>query len=73
MTHIHDKEVTKIYEFNFLYDMIDPHKRTKILNIHYSHILHGYLNTREGKVEFKNFLILLDSRCSSMIVMERLF
>ena len=36
---------------------------------HYSHILHVCMNTRKGKEKFKNFQILLNSGCSSTIVM----
>ena len=31
------------------------------------------MNTRYGRAKFKNFLILLDSGCSSTILMGRLF
>ena len=72
IVHIHDKEVNKITECNLLHDIINPHKCTKILNIHYSPILHGCMNTRNGKAKFKDFRVLLDSACSSMIVMGRL-
>ena len=30
------------------------------------------MNTRKGRAKFKNFHILLDSRCSSTIIMRRL-
>ena len=36
---IHDYEVNKIAEWNLLHDIINPTKRTKKLNIHYSPIL----------------------------------
>ena len=55
MMRIHDKEVNKIAEFNLLHDIISLPKRTKSLNIHYSPILHGCMNTREGKARFKKF------------------
>ena len=72
MVFIHDKEVNKILEFNLLHDIINPPKRTKTLNIRYSIILHGCINTRKVKAKFKNFLILLGILCSSTIVMGRL-
>ena len=59
MTRIHDKEVNKISEYNLLHDIINPPKRTKKLNNHYSPILHGCMNTRKVKDKFKDFLILL--------------
>ena len=62
-----------ISEYNLLHDMINPPKRTKHLNIHYSPILHGCMNNGKGKVKFKNFRILLDSVCSSTIVMRQIF
>ena len=58
MTRIHDKEVNKISEYNLLHDIINPPTRTKKLNNHYSHILHGCMNTRKVKDKFKDFLIL---------------
>ena len=55
MNRIHYNEVNKIAECNLLHDIINPYKRTKILNIHYSPILHGCVNTRKGRLEFKMF------------------
>ena len=69
MTRIHNKEVKNIAEFNLLHNIINPPKRAKILNRHYSPILHICMNTRKGKAKFKNFCILLDSGCSSTILM----
>ena len=40
---------------------MNPPKRAKHLNSHYSPILHGCTNTRKVKAKFKNFLILLES------------
>ena len=48
MTFIFVKEVNKIAECYLLHDIINPYKHTKHLNRHYSHILHGYMNTRKG-------------------------
>ena len=67
MTHIHDNEVNNISERNFLYYIPNPQKRTKKLNNNFSPILHAKMTTGKGKVKFKNFLILLDSVCSSKI------
>ena len=74
MNCIYDNKVNNTAKCNVLYDIINTPKRTKNSNIHYSPtpILHGCTNTREGKEKFKNFLILLDSGCSSTIVMGRL-
>ena len=71
--YIHDKYVNNIAEWNLLHDIINPPKRTKILNIHYSTILHGFMNTKNFRKKFKNFGILFDSGCRSTIVMGRLF
>ena len=60
MTRINDKELNKIAEYNLIHDMINSPKHAKNLNIHYSPILHGCMNTRRGKAKFKNFRILLD-------------
>ena len=60
----------KIAECNLLHDIINPSRRTKSLNRHYSSIIHVYMDTRKGKAKFKNFLILLYSWYSSSIVMR---
>ena len=73
MKRIHDNEINKISEYNLIHDIINPPKRTTILNSHYSPILHGCMNTRKGRARFKNFRILLESGCSSTIVMGRPF
>ena len=70
MTHTHDKEVNKITELNLLHDIINTPKRTKI--IHSSTIIHVCMNTRRVKAKFKEFQILLDSGCSSTMLMGRL-
>ena len=72
MIYIHDKKVNTIAECNLIHDIINPLKRTKQLNSHYSPILHWRMNTRKDGENFKNFRILLDSGCSSKIVMKRL-
>ena len=69
MIYIHDNEVNIIAECNLLCDIINPPKRVKNMNSHYSPILHGCMNTRKGRVKFKNFWIILDSWCGSTIVM----
>ena len=55
MNHIHDNKVNKIAECNLLHDMLNPSKCTKNINIHYSPILHGCMNTRKGKAKFNDF------------------
>ena len=72
MTCLHNNEVKNIAECNLLYDIINRPKRGKKLNSHYSHIIHGCMNTGKGKANFKNFHILLDSGCSSTIVIRRI-
>ena len=72
MTRIHNNEVNNIAECNLLNDMINPPKRAKHLNNYYSPILHGCMNTIKGKAKFKNFRILFNSGCPSIIVMGRL-
>ena len=68
MIHIHEKEVNKIAEYNLLHDIINTLKRAKILNIRYSPLLHGCMNTRIGRARVKNFQILFSIGCSSKIV-----
>ena len=72
MIYIHDNEVNHISECNLPHDIINPPKRAKNINTHYSPILHGCINIRKGRAKFKNFLIIMDSGCSSAIVMVRL-
>ena len=72
MMCIHNKEVNKRSECNLLHDRINPPKRAKTLNNHYSPIINRFMNTRNGREKFNNFRILLDSGCSSMILMGRL-
>ena len=55
MTCIHGNKVNKIYECNLIHDIINPPKRTRILNIDYSPILHEFMNTRKGREKFNNF------------------
>ena len=68
MTCIHDNEVNNTTEYNLQHDIINPPKLIKNLNVHYFPIIQGCMNTREGKVKFKKFRILLDSGCSFTIV-----
>ena len=68
MIYIHDNEVNNISECNLLHDIINPPKRDKNLNSHYSPILHGCMNTRKGRAKFKNFRIILNSGFSYTVV-----
>ena len=70
MTSIHDKEVNKIAECKLLHDIINIPKRAKKINICYYPILHGCMNTRKFKKNFKDVCILLDSGFSSSIIMR---
>ena len=72
MIYIHNNEVNNIYEYNLLHDISNPPKRAKYTTSHYSPILHGRINTRKGRANFKNFRIILDSGCSYTIVIRRL-
>ena len=72
MTCIHNDEVNKISECNLLHNIINPPKRTNFFNRYYSPILHGCMNTKHGKAKLNNFLILLESGCSSTILTGRL-
>ena len=72
MTCMHDSKVNHISGFNLPHGVLNYPKHTKILNMHYSPILHGYMNTIKGRVRFKNFRFLLDIGCSYTIVMVRL-
>ena len=49
------KKVNKVAECNLLHGKLNPSKRTKYINIHYSLILRVCMNTRTIKAIFKNF------------------
>ena len=70
--YTHYNEVKNIEECNLLQGIINPPKRVKNINSHYSPILNGCMNTRKGRPKFKNFRIQLYSECISDIVMIRL-
>ena len=70
--YVHDNEVENIFECNLLHEKINPPKRTKNMDSHYSPILCLYMNTRKGRTNINNFRNLLDGGCSSTIVIRRL-
>ena len=72
MIYIHDNELKNIAEYNLLHDIINPPKRAKNMNIHYSPVLHVCMNTIEGREKFKNFRRLLCSECSPTILIIRI-
>ena len=41
MNCIHKNELNEIFECNLPHYILNPSKRTKNINIHYSHIIHG--------------------------------
>ena len=55
MNSIHDNKVNNKAECNLLHDIINPPKCTKILNIYYSPILHGCMNTIGVEWSLRNF------------------
>ena len=72
INRIHDNKVNNISERNLLHDKLNTSKHTKNMNIHYSTIKHGCMNTRKGRRKFDKFQILSDSECSSMIILRGL-
>ena len=68
---IHGNKVNKLAECNLLHDILNLHKRTKLLNSHYSPILQGCMNICKGKAKFKNLQIILDSEWSSKLLIGR--
>ena len=72
MTRIQNNEVKNVAGCNLIYDITNFPKRAKSKNSHYSPILHECINTIKGKANIKTLLILLESVCSSTIVMWRL-
>ena len=69
LTFIQENERKKISEWNSLHDITNTSKLPKNLNIHCYTILHVCTNTRKGRAQFNKNRILLDSGCSSTIVM----
>ena len=55
-----------------LCNMLNPTKRAKSKNSHYSLILKGSMKTHSRKENFRNFLILLEIGSISMIVMGKM-
>ena len=51
-------------ECNVLSNFLNPIKRAKSKNNHYSPIIQGCINTHSGKAKFKKFKIILDSGSS---------
>ena len=72
MNPLHYNEVNNISECNLLHNILNPSKRTKNIISNYYPILRVCMNTQKGKAKFNNFRILLDSGCSSNIVIRRL-
>ena len=72
MTCIHRDKVNKITECSWIHDIINSYKLIKFLNSHQYPIMHVCMNTQKDRAKFKNFHILLDSRCTSMIIMRSL-
>ena len=66
------KKINKLTECNWIHDKLNTNKLTKKLNSHYYPILQECMNIQNGKANFQNSQILLDSGCSSTIVMGRL-
>ena len=60
MNSIHDDKVNHTYESHSLHDILNPSRRTKDMNSHYSPVIHGFVNTHKGRARFNNFRILLD-------------
>ena len=55
MASMHGNEVNKTAGYNLLHDILNPSKHTNNLNIHYSPILYGWMNTRKGRARDKKF------------------
>ena len=68
MNIIHDDKVNNISRWKLLYGILNYFKSTKNINVHYSPILHGCMDTRRGKANLKNFRTLLGSGCSYNIL-----
>ena len=51
--YIHDNKVKNIAEYDLLHGIINPPKRAKNINIHYSPIIHGFIINRKCRSKFK--------------------
>ena len=71
MNNIRDNYVNNIPERDLLNYILNPSKRTKNENFHYSLILHGFINKCVGREKY-TYNILLDIGYSSTILMRRL-
>ena len=60
------------HKFKVLSNILNHMKRAKSKNSHYSTILKGCMNTRNGGEKFRNVLILLDSQSNSTIMLGKL-
>ena len=49
MNHMHDNKVNKRSECSLLHDMINTSRQTKNININYSPIINGFMNTRRQR------------------------
>ena len=67
MNFIHNKKLNK----HLLHDIINPYKITENININYSPLLNGFINTRKGKEKFNKSRILLDDVYSYTVVTIR--
>ena len=72
MNCIYGNIVNKTFEWNLLHDVLNHTRCNKTFNSHYCTIIHGCMNTWKGRSKYKNFRNILDSGCSSTIVMGRL-
>ena len=55
MTCIQRNKLNQLARCKLPHDILNPSKRTKILNSPYSCILNGCMNTERGRSKFKNF------------------
>ena len=70
--NINDDNINNISGFNLLHCELNPSKYIQNTNYHYFPILYGCINTRRGKVKYKNFQILSDNGCISVVVIKKL-
>ena len=57
MTRTKNNKVNIIAEYNLLHDIINTPKHAKNLISQYSPILHGCMNTKQGKAKLKSFAL----------------
>ena len=61
-----------VNKFNVLNYFKNPTKNTKNKTGHFAAIINGCMNINRGRIKFSKIVILFNSDCSSMIIINRI-